>query len=232
MNQIRLLRSRLVIVTIAGSVALLLFVACGNSSDLSNQTGETRGPFPTSEASGVPREVGEYVDITFIVSEGSEATFTVGEKLVRLPLPSDAVMRTTALSGEVRLDGRSSVIQIDLHQLSSNQNFRDRYVREQMFPDHPIATLTLSDVGPIPDGLASGDEVTTRVTGSLEIRDVMIPLEFDIEARDDGDVMFILARTTFTWEQLEIPPPSSVAVASVEDEVRVEILLAVTPEDM
>ena len=49
------------------------------------------------------------------------------EQLVRLPLPNDAVMRTTALSGEVQLDGRPSVIEIDLQQLSSDQEFRVRW---------------------------------------------------------------------------------------------------------
>ena len=68
-----------------------------------------------------PSAADHYQGITFVVSEGSEPTFTVEEQLVRLPLPNDAVMRTTALSGEVQLDGRPSVIEIDLQQLSSDQ---------------------------------------------------------------------------------------------------------------
>ena len=185
-------------------------------------------PTPTPAAAG-PRGTGEYDGVSFVVSDGSEATFTVEEQLVSLPLPNDAVLRTTALSGEVHLDGRPSVVQIDLQQLSSDQRFRDMYVRTRMFGQHPVATFTVPDLSP-PDGLASGEEISTRVGGSLDVRGGVFPLEFEVEARDDGDSMFILGRTTFTWDQLEIPRPTARSVASIEDEVRVEILLAVVPE--
>ena len=190
----------------------------------------TPEPSPTPEAEVSMRKMGEYEGITFVVSDGSEATFTVEEQLVRLPLPNDAVLRTTALSGEVHLDGRESVIQIDLHTMSSDQEFRDRYVRTRMFGGHQFATFTVPDVGPLPEGLDSGGQVTTQVSGSLDIRGITVPMEFDIEARDDGSELFILGRATFTWQQLDIPPPTAPTVASVEDEVRVEVLLAVVPQ--
>ena len=191
---------------------------------------DTPAPSPTPEAEESMRKMGEYEGVTFVVSDGSEATFTVEEQLARLPLPNDAVMRTTTLSGEVHLDGRESVIQIDLHSMSSDQEFRDRYVRTRMFGDHQFATFTVPDVGPLPEGLDSGDQVTTQVSGSLDIRGITVPMEFEIEARDDGSELFILGRTTFTWQQLDIPPPTAPSVASVEDEVRVEVLLAVVPQ--
>lgn len=186
---------------------------------------------PTAEVSSGPRKMGEYEGVTFVVSEGSEATFTVEEQLARLPLPNDAVMRTSALSGEVHLDGGASTVQVDLHQLSSDQAYRDRYVRNRMFRDSPIATFTVDGGQPVPEGLALGQEVTAQVTGSLQVRDVTVPMVFEVEARDDGDVMFIVGRTTFTWDQLDIPPPEAPVVASIEDEVRVEVLLALTPRE-
>ena len=173
---------------------------------------------------------GKYEGVTYVVSEGTEATFTVEEQLVRLPLPNDAVMRTTEISGEVHLDGRPSVVNIDLQTLESDQGFRDRYVRTRMFGEHPTGTFTVPEIGPVPEGLASGEEVMTEVSGSLEIRGESFPLEFEIEARDDGDVLYVLGRTTFTWDQLNIPRPTAPSVASIEDEVRVEILLALEPQ--
>ena len=190
----------------------------------------TTAPSPTPETETASSGPEKYDGISYVVSTGSEATFTVEEQLVRLDLPNDAVLRTTALSGEVHLDGRPSVIQIDLQTLSSDQRFRDQYVRTRMFGEYPTATFTLSDIDHIPDGLALGEEVMAQVTGSLEIRGNTFPIGFEIEARDDGDTMFILGRTTFTWDQLDIPPPSARSVASIEDEVRVEILLAVVPQ--
>ena len=138
---------------------------------------------PPTEPAAVSRSTGDYEGYTFVVSEGSEATFTVEEQLASLSLPNDAVMRTTALTGEVHLDGRPSVVEIDLQQLSSDQSFRDRYVRNRMFGEYPVAIFTVEDIGGVPDGLAEGEEVATQVDGSLEVHGGVFPLEFEIQAR-------------------------------------------------
>ena len=98
-----------------------------------------------------------------------------------------------------------------------------------MFGDFPTATFTVPSVSELPDGFAEGEEVTAQVEGELEIRGITVPLVFDVEARDDGDRVYILGRTTFTWQQLEITPPVVGPVQSIEDEVRVEVLLSVEP---
>ena len=167
--------------------------------------------------------------MTFVIGEGSQATFTVEEKLARLPLPNDAVVSTTGLTGEVHFDGRPSVIEIDLHQLESDQPRRDQYIRERMFPNHPIAVFTLDDAGPLPDGFTDGEEVTTQITGQLDIRGVQAPVSFDVEARDDGDVVYLLGRTSFVWDEFGMTAPN-LGFVVVTDEVSVEVLLAVTPE--
>ena len=230
------------------ALGIVLLVGCGTSdSPEATATAQPTAtepeptaapPTPTEEpeqeatappaASGA-RETGQVAGVTFAVGEGSEATFTVEEKFARVTLPNDAVMRTTALSGEVHLDGRPSVIEIDLHRLSSDQSRRDGYVRSRMFPNDPIATFTLDDATPLPAGFTEGKEVTAQVTGQLDIRGVQAPVTFDVEARDDGDVIFILGRTTFVWGDFQIPPPNIAGFVQVVDEVRVEVLLAARP---
>ena len=184
---------------------------------------------PPAQESGGQRTAGAYDGITFVVSEGSEATFTVTEQLARLPLPIDAVMRTTGLSGEVYLDGRPSKILLDLHSMSSDSEFRDGYVQRRMFAGYEVATFTVVAPDPLPNGFASGNEITTQTTGTLDIRDVQVPITFEIQARDDGNALFILGRTTFTWDQLSITKPTARSVVSLEDEVRVEIVLSAKP---
>ena len=175
------------------------------------------------------RKTGELADVTFLVGEGSEATFTVQEQLSILPLPNDAVVRTSAVSGELHLDGRPSVINIDLHQLSSDQRQRDRYVRERMFPNDPIASFTVAELDQLPEGFTEGETVTGLVTGLLTLRGITMPLSFEVEARDDGDVLFVLGRTTFTWSDFEMRPPNIAGRIQVTDEVSVEILMAARP---
>lgn len=166
----------------------------------------------------------------FIVGDGSEATFTVNEKLAWLDLPNDAVMRTESLSGTVYLDGRPSAVDIDLHSLTSDSDRRDRYVRQRMFPNHPTATFTVTDLGELPNPLPAGEVITREVAGELSIGGVVKPLTFAVEARRDPNALFILGRTTFTWDELEIPPPNIPGRIQVKDEVQVEVLLSAVPE--
>ena len=189
---------------------------------------------PAPAATPVPgpigeREIGQVEGVTFVIGEGSEATFTVEEKLARLPLPNDAVVRTGAITGEVHLDGRPSVIQIDLHQLESDQPRRDQYIRRRMFPNDPIATFTVDDVLPLPPGFTDGEVVNAQVAGTLDIRGIQAPVAFEVEARDDGDVVFLLGRTSFVWADFQMTAPNIGGFVQVTEEVSVEVLLAVRP---
>ena len=225
-------------------ILLLLFAACGSVEIDIERTTSTPGPDPTPTSAPAPAKTpaasterddsqaptrGSYKGLTYVVGEGSKATFTVEEKLASLPLPNDAVVHTTALSGDVNLDGRRSLIKIDLHKLESDQSRRDRYIRERMFPNDPIAVFTLPTSLPLPEGFAEGEEVTTEITGELEIKGVTAPVTFQIEARDDGDVIYIIGRTSFVWEDFGMTAPRVGTFVQVTDEVTVEILIAARP---
>ena len=163
--------------------------------------------------------------LRYVVGEGSEITFTVGEQLTRLPTPIEAVMRTEDLSGEINISGEPSAIQVDLHTLASDQQYRDRYVQRRMFPDHPTATFTVGPVAELPTEFESGDTFNYQVDGTLDLNGQDFPISFDLEVRNDGDVLNVLGRTVFTWEQLQIPVPTARSVVWVEDEVDVQVLL-------
>ena len=93
--------------------------------------------------------------LSYLVGEGSEITFTVGEQLSRLPLPNAAVVRTNTLSGQLNLDGQLSQVEIDLRTLFSGQDFRDRYIRGRMFRDSPVAVFTVEDLISLPNEFSS-----------------------------------------------------------------------------
>ena len=98
-----------------------------------------------------------------------------------------------------------------------------------MFPQDRFATFILNDATPLPDGFTNGEAVTFTLSGLLKIRGLSVPLEFEMEARDDGDVLFILGRTTFEWSDIGMEAPNNRATISVDDEVRVEILIRARP---
>ena len=200
-------------------------------ADTTTPAADTPTPAPAEDPAPAERSTGDVDGIVFVVSEGSEATFSVGEVLANVSIPNyEAVMRTTNLTGEVRLDGGASVVTVNLHSMESDEPFRDRYVQSRMFPGQPTASVTFGDLTPLPGGFTNGDEVTTEVSGTLNINDMDVPLTFAITARDDGNEVFVLGRSTFTWDQIGEPVPTARSVVSVEDEVRVEVLLALTPQ--
>lgn len=188
----------------------------------------TRAATATATPSGT-RKAGQVDGIRFVVSSGSKATFTVKEQLARLPLPNEAVMSTSTLGGEVRLDGGASTVTVNLQTLSSDERLRDDYVRSTMFGRNGTASFAVPDLRPLPAGFTEGKQVTAKVAGTLNINGNNVPLSFDVEVRDDGAVVYVLGKTTFTWAQVGVAKPRVSSVLSVEDEVRVEVLLALKP---
>lgn len=191
-------------------------------------------PATTTDSPATPapfsRSTGEVDGVRFVVGTGSEATFSVDEELARVTVPNyEAVMRTDELSGEVRLDGGDSLITVGLQGMTSDEPFRDRYVRSRMFPNQPTAEVAFGDLTPLPDGFADGDETTSEVQGTLRINGMEVPLTFAVTARDDGDRVHAVGRSSFTWDDIGEPVPTARSVVSVGDEVRVEVLLALTP---
>ena len=162
---------------------------------------------------------------SFIIGEGSEVTFRVEEELGRSPVRFKAVISSTGLSGTANLDGQPSVVTLDLHSLSSDQNYRDQYIRSRMFPDTPEAVVTVNQLPDLPQTFFNGETTTGQLDGSLQIGDTVTPLVFDVEARHDGDVINVLGRTTFTWEQLGLSKPTARSVVYLADEVEVQVLL-------
>ena len=177
-------------------------------------------PAATQESSGVAAAPG-----SFIVGEGSKITFTVEEELNFSPVRFDAVISSTALGGVANLDGSPSEITLDLHSLRSDQSFRDRYIRQRMFPGTPTATVVVDQLPDLPQSFFDGEETSGTLEGSLQIGDTVTPLTFDVNARHDGSVINVLAKTTFTWDELGLATPVAGPVVYLADEVRVQVLI-------
>jgi polyisoprenoid-binding protein YceI len=183
---------------------------------------------PAVASTGTPSEGGEALTaadvagVVYVVSDGSELTYTVREKLASLPASSDAVGRTNTLSGQVTLDGTSEVT-VDLTTLTSNQDRRDNRVRE-MFAGDPIAQVTFDNLT-LPESYVPGTEYTGTATGTATISGVQEPLTFEIEARLQGEELHVVGRTDFTWDDFQLTPPNFPGFVQVEDNVHIEVLV-------
>ena len=162
---------------------------------------------------------------TFIIGEGSTVTFTVEEELNPSPIRFDAVISGSELSGEAHLDGQPSIVNLNLHSLTSDQTYRDRYIRDRMFRNTPEAIFTVDRLPDLPQTFFNGEETNGELTGSLQIGEAITPMIFQITARHDGDAINILGRAEFTWQQLGLEKPTARSVVYLADKVEVQVLL-------
>ena len=188
----------------------------------------TTAPAAAAPASDGLIRARDVAGVAFTVTPGeSTATYTIREKLARLPLPSEAVGRTTSVTGTIFLDGRPSTVTVDLRTLQSDQPMRDNYVRTRgpELNRYPFAEFTVTNLVDLPSEYRPGETVTRMVTGVMKIREVERPLTFAVEARLQDDVLYVLGRTDFTWADFQIPPPNIAGIVQVEDNIHVEVLL-------
>ena len=185
---------------------------------------DTSTPAPTEAPEPTGAETGAGPD-SFLVGEGSQITFTVEEETSFAPVRFDAVVSGTGLSGFANLDGSPSEIVLDLHSLESDQSFRDRYIRQRMFPNTTTATVTFDRLPDLPQSFFDGEETSGTLDGSLQIGETATRLTFDVVARHDGSVINVLGSTTFTWDQLGLDTPVAGPVVYLADEVRVQVLI-------
>ncbi len=113
---------------------------------------DTPTPAITEAPEETPAENGAEPD-SFLVGEGSQITFTVEEETNFAPVRFDAVISGSGLSGYANLDGSPSEIVLDLHSLESDQSFRDRYIRDRMFPSTPTAIVVVESLPDLSQGL-------------------------------------------------------------------------------
>lgn len=208
------------------SLIAIVVVACGGT-DEAPVVDSTTPAVVVADQADAPA-VGS-IDGVFVLSEGSEATFTVNEQLSRLPLPNDAVMRTGEITGEIDLSTESASLVINLHSLESDDSKRDRYVRDRLFPTQSTATLSITDFPDVPAQFAKGEAFTSTVTATVNVNGADADIEFSIESRLDPDRLLVLVKGDFTWADFGMSAPRSNFFV-VKDEVHVEVLVSAVPK--
>ncbi len=167
----------------------------------------------------------------FEIDQPSSVTFTVNEKLARLPLPIDAVLSTEIVKGSIDLEYSKSDISIDLHTLKSDQDKRDRYVREKLFPDQKYAFIKINEFPPIPEDFFEGSSFETALSAIVNVNGVDAVLDFDITAQlsyinpfYSDEVLEITGVSEFYWSDFNMETPKS-GFFTLKDKVDVQLSL-------
>lgn len=172
-----------------------------------------------------------------IVQDETEARFIIDEVLNNAPKTVIGV--TNQVAGEFEIDpqdptkSRVGVIQVNARTLTTDSDFRNRAIKNQILStdQYEFITFTPKQLVGLPQSGSIGQSYTFQIVGDLTIRDVTREVTFDVTATPVSETrMEGSASTTLRYADFNISIPQVRQVASVSDEVRLEIDFVAAPK--
>jgi polyisoprenoid-binding protein YceI len=165
------------------------------------------------------------------IASGSQAGYRVREKLGFLPAESDAVGRTSEITGSatvteskriVTVTGASFVVAVNT--LKSNEAMRDQHIQTigLQSATYPKATFVLSSPVKLPAGALSGHVFPTSVTGVFTIHGTSRRLTVPLEMRLTGSAIEAVGSLTFPWSEFGMTAPSVAGFVNVSSTATME----------
>src|SRR6266566_1470432 len=216
----------------AAGVGIIYFVVFAGSSP---QKLALNSPAPSSSASTSPDASAGAG--TWTVGSGSQAGYRVRETLAALSALSDAVGRTTAVTGTLTLTQAASGysvtaadLSVDVSKLSSDQSRRDQRIHSQGLESdrYPTATFKLTSPIALTADAASGQTIHVSATGDLTIHGVTKSVTVPIDAQLTGSKIELVGSITFPFSKFGMTPPSIGGFVSVENNATMEFQLLLT----
>lgn len=234
------MKKQLYATSVIGLLCIVLVVGCGSPTPEPTATPEpTVAPLTTDTVTTVDDGSRRFA----ILSEESTASYIVQEEFFSGALAKygidvgnqEVTGSTQEISGELRVrleDEQAEFISgqftVDISTLATTRNQRDEWIRENALESNkfPIAVFTANTVEGAPASYTEGEEVTFQLLGDLQVRDVTLPVTFDVTATLEGDKLNAIATTALKITDFGFDPPSFANTLTVSDDfvIRVEIV--------
>ena len=169
---------------------------------------------------------------TWSVADGSQAGYRVREQLASLPAESDAVGRTSDVTGSITLesDGATTVltagsITVDTTTIASDEDRRDNRLRSEglQTDTYPTATFTITQPVEIPAIAVDGTAADITLVGDLELHGVTRSVSIPAQARLADGTIQVAGSITFALADFEIVAPNVGGfIISIADEGALE----------
>ena len=216
----------------AAGVGVLYFVVFAGSSPqklaLSSATPSASGSTSTSATPGAG---------TWSVDSGSIAGYRVREQLASFAAPSDAVGRTSSITGTFTLTQSTTgygvtaaTFSVDVTKLTSDQSRRDQRIHSQGLESdrYPTASFKLTSPITLPNDAASGQTIHVSAIGDLTIHGVTKNVTIPIDAQLTGSKIELVGSITFPFSQFAMTPPSIGGFVTVQNNATMEFQLMLT----
>ncbi len=239
--------SRKIILIIAGIAAtgLLVVVAAAayvlrppaaQSGELTAIPLETPTVGAASTADGPAPDLGQGMILAEVVQDESEARFIVNEVLDNKDNTVTGV--TNQVAAQIGIDSANpatvqlGVVKIDVRDLTTDSSTRNRAIQNFILHTNDFEFVTFKPIQfvGLPATAAVGDTFTFQIAGDLTIRDVTRSVTFDVIVTVESDARLSgLASATISRADFNLSIPSVPRVASVDDDVRLELEFVAVP---
>ena len=168
------------------------------------------------------------------VADGSLAGYRVREQLASLSAESDAVGRTSAITGGATLASAGDSVSVtaasfeaDLTTLQSDQDRRDQRIRQIGLESarFPTATFVLAEPVAVPAAALDGAAVDVKLVGDLTLHGVTKRVEIPARAQLSADRIDVAGALTFPFADFGIQPPNIGGFVTVKPDATLEFLL-------
>jgi polyisoprenoid-binding protein YceI len=191
----------------------------------------------TSTEPGSPGGDGD-VEGTWTVSGDSQAGYRVREQLATLSAESDAVGRTSEVTGSITLesDGTTTTLAagsltVDTTTITSDEDRRDNRLRSEGLQTntYPTATFTITEPVEIPASAIDGSATDLTLVGDLELHGVTKAVSIPAQARLVDGTIQVAGSITFPLADFEIVAPNVGGfIVSIADEGALEFAVNFT----
>lgn len=173
----------------------------------------------------------------FNLGEGSEARFYIDEVLLGRDKTVEGI--TPDVTGEISFDlanpqaASIGTITINARTLETDDSRRtgqlQRRILESNSDEFQFITFTPTSITGLPETVAVGDSFDVQITGDLSIKGTTLESIFAVSVTVSSETQLSgLGSTTILYKDFAISIPSVPLVASVEDEVILEIAFVAT----
>jgi polyisoprenoid-binding protein YceI len=174
-----------------------------------------------------------------VAASGSEAGYRVREQLANLPAESDAVGRTSDVTGSITLvaagDGAQltdGTITVDTTSIASDESRRDNRMRSEglQTEQFPEAGFTITAPVDIPASALAGTATDVTLTGDLTLHGVTKSVQIPAQAQLLNGQIQVAGAISFPLSDYEITAPNVGGfIVSIADQGALEFLVVFEP---
>ena len=212
------------VLAVAGPFAYINFIKSDAPAPLTAATTTPSSPATTQagQSTGDDPIAGSYS-----VTSGSQAGYRVKEVL--FGQDTEAVGRTSAVSGQITVDGTrvtAGDFSVDLTTVQSDQSRRDGQFHSRIMDTatYPTATFKLAQPIELSSLPADGATISAKALGQLTLHGTTRQVTVDVSAQRSASSIRLSGQIPVSFADWNIPNPSF-GPASTEDHGLIEFLL-------